>query len=195
VVNALAVVSLDPVLKVGATTDTVTIIGEGSMLQTEDVALGTTMENAVYDALPLSMNKSARDPSAFVGLALGIENYSTQAAGPSTGSFSGGQPFQNETYGEGIPLTSAGTESDTRNLHSGLRSRQWNNFRWRLPVPRPGTKDRVCQTTSSGQERTRIMALFMSTSAIRFLTQNHSSPPPVLPNIRTNLERAWVARS
>lgn len=120
VVNALEVVSVDPVLQVGAVADTVTVSGESAMLQTNDVALGTTMENEVYDALPLSMNKSARDPSAFVGLALGVQNYSTQAAGPSTGSFSGGQPFQNETYVEGIPLTSAGTESDTRNLAFGV---------------------------------------------------------------------------
>lgn len=120
VVNALEVVSLDPVLQVGAEVNTVTVNGESVMLQTNDVALGSTIENEVYDALPLSMNKSARDPSAFVGLALGVANYSTQAAGPSTGSFSGGQPFQNETYVEGIPLTSAGTESDTRNLAFGV---------------------------------------------------------------------------
>ena len=43
-----------------------------------------------------------------------------QAAGPSTASFNGGQTYQNETYVEGIPLTSAGTESDTRNLAFGI---------------------------------------------------------------------------
>jgi hypothetical protein len=78
------------------------------------------MENNVYDALPLAMNASARDPSAFAGLAVGVNNYSTQAAGPSTGSFNGGQTYQNETYVEGLPLTSAGTESDTRNLAFGI---------------------------------------------------------------------------
>ncbi|MGA7238393.1 MAG: TonB-dependent receptor, partial [Bryobacteraceae bacterium] len=46
--------------------------------------------------------------------------YSTQAAGPSTGSFNGGQTYQNEVYIEGLPLTSAGTESDTRNLAFGV---------------------------------------------------------------------------
>lgn len=120
IVNALQVVSVSPVLRIGSANDVITVSSEASMLQTDDVAIGSTIENAVYDALPLSMNKAARDPSAFVGLALGVENYSTQAAGPSTGSFSGGQPFQNETYVEGIPLTSAGTESDTRNLAFGV---------------------------------------------------------------------------
>ena len=64
--------------------------------------------------------RSARDPSAFAGLAIGVDNYSTQAAGPSTGSFNGGQTYQNEVYIEGLPLTSAGTESDTRNLAFGV---------------------------------------------------------------------------
>ena len=63
---------------------------------------------------------SRRDPSAFAGLAVGVSNYSTQAAGPSTGSFNGGQTYQNEVYIEGLPLTSAGTESDTRNLAFGI---------------------------------------------------------------------------
>ena len=49
-----------------------------------------------------------------------MNNYSTQAAGPSTGSFNGGQTYQNEVYIEGLPLTSAGTESDTRNLAFGV---------------------------------------------------------------------------
>src|SRR5882757_6779039 len=78
------------------------------------------MVNQVYDALPLAMNGSARDPSAFAGLAIGVSSYSTQAAGPSTGSFNGGQTYQNEVYIEGLPMTSAGTESDTRNLAFGV---------------------------------------------------------------------------
>ena len=66
------------------------------------------------------MNQSARDPSAFIGLAVGVNSFSVQAAGPSTASFNGGQTYQNETYIEGLPLTSAGTESDTRNLAFGV---------------------------------------------------------------------------
>ena len=66
------------------------------------------------------MNGAARDPTAFAGLAVGVNSYSVQAAGPSTGSFNGGQTYQNETYVEGLPLTSAGTESDTRNLAFGI---------------------------------------------------------------------------
>jgi hypothetical protein len=120
--DALAVVGLQLKLQIGAATQSITVEAAPSVLKTDDVALGTSMQNNVYDALPLAMNAagSPRDPSAFAGLAIGVDNYSTQAAGPSTGSFNGGQTYQNEVYIEGLPLTSAGTEADTRNLAFGV---------------------------------------------------------------------------
>ena len=120
VVDALAVVGLDLKVQIGAASQSVTVEAAPSMLKTDDVALGGSIQNKVYDALPLAMNGAARDPSAFAGLAVGVNNYSTQPAGPSTGSFNGGQTYQNEVYIEGLPLTSAGTESDTRNLAFGV---------------------------------------------------------------------------
>jgi hypothetical protein len=120
IVDALANVVVNPQLQVGASTQTITVSDQPTILKTDDVALGSSVENQVYDALPLAMNGAARDPTAFAGLATGVDNYSTQAAGPSTGSFNGGQTYQNEVYIEGLPLTSAGTESDTRNLAFGV---------------------------------------------------------------------------
>jgi hypothetical protein len=120
IVDALATVSVSPKLTVGAASMSITVSSAPTMLNTDDVKLGSVIENDVYDALPLAMNASARDPTAFAGLSVGVESYSTQAAGPSTGSFNGGQTYQNETYVEGLPLTSAGTESDTRNLAFGI---------------------------------------------------------------------------
>ncbi len=119
-VEALAVVGMSFTLAIGAANQSVTVTGEPTVLKTDDVALGSSVDNRVYDALPLAMNGAARDPSAFAGLAIGVNTYSTQAAGPSTGSFNGGQTYQNEVYIEGLPLTSAGTESDTRNLAFGV---------------------------------------------------------------------------
>jgi hypothetical protein len=120
VVDALATVGLEFKLQIGTANQSVTVETAPSMLKTDDVALGGSVENQVYDTLPLAMNASARDPSAFAGLVVGVNNYSTQPAGPSTGSFNGGQTYQNETYIEGMPLTNAGTESDTRNLAFGV---------------------------------------------------------------------------
>jgi Carboxypeptidase regulatory-like domain len=122
ILDALQVVGLNPKLQLGQANQSITVEDAPSVLKTDDAALGSTMENNVYDALPLAMNAagSPRDPSAFAGLAIGVDNYSTQAAGPSTGSFNGGQTYQNEVYIEGLPLTSAGTEADTRNLAFGI---------------------------------------------------------------------------
>jgi hypothetical protein len=120
IVDALATVGLNTKLQIGEASQAVTVGAEPSILKADDVALGSSMQNQVYDALPLAMNGAARDPSAFAGLALGVSNYTTQPAGPSTGSFNGGQTYQNEVYIEGLPLTSAGTESDTRNLAFGV---------------------------------------------------------------------------
>jgi hypothetical protein len=120
IVDALQTVGLNLQLQIGPATQSVTVESAPTALKTDDVALGSSMQNDVYDALPLAMNGAARDPSAFAGLAVGVMNYSTQAAGPSTGSFNGGQTYQNEVYVEGLPLTSAGTESDTRNLAFGV---------------------------------------------------------------------------
>jgi len=122
IVDALATVGLELKLQIGTANQSVTVEAAPSVLKTDDVALGSSMQNNVYDALPLAMNAagSPRDPSAFAGLAVGVDNYSTQAAGPSTGSFNGGQTYQNEVYIEGLPLTSAGTEGDTRNLAFGV---------------------------------------------------------------------------
>jgi hypothetical protein len=120
IVEALANVGVNPKLELGASTQTITVEEQATILKTDDVALGSSVDNRVYDSLPLAMNGAARDPSAFAGLASGVSNYSTQAAGPSTGSYNGGQTYQNEVYIEGLPLTSAGTESDTRNLAFGV---------------------------------------------------------------------------
>jgi hypothetical protein len=119
-VDALATVGLNLKLQIGTANQTVTVEAAPTILHTDDVALGGTIQNNLYDSLPLAMNASARDPTAFAGLVVGVSNYNTQPAGPSTGSFNGGQPYQNEVYIEGLPLTNAGTESDTRNLAFGV---------------------------------------------------------------------------
>ena len=62
------------------------------------------------------MNGVPRDPTQFVASVPGVNNASTQAAGPSTAAFNGGQTYHNEVYLEGMPLTSAGTQGDTRYL-------------------------------------------------------------------------------
>jgi hypothetical protein len=120
VVDALSEVALNVTLSAVAASESVNVSGEQQALQTEDLKLGSSIDNTTYDALPLALNSAPRDPSAFIGLAVGVNSFSVQPAGPTTASFNGGQTYQNETYIEGLPLTSAGTESDTRNLAFGV---------------------------------------------------------------------------
>src|SRR6185369_12837352 len=89
VVEALATVGLDMQLKVGSATEQVTVEATPPMLHTEDATLGGSMQNNVYEALPLAMNGVPRDPTQFIGLIAGVSNLSTQVAGPSTASFNG----------------------------------------------------------------------------------------------------------
>jgi hypothetical protein len=116
VVIALGTLGFNATLQLGTSSQTITVEAAPPVLHTDDATLGSTMENNVYAALPLAMNGVPRDPTQFVGLVPGVDNSSTQAAGPSTAAFNGGQTYQNEVYLEGLPLTSAGTEGDTRYL-------------------------------------------------------------------------------
>src|SRR5579875_1853685 len=109
--EALATVGLNLKLELGMASQSITVESAPSMLKTDDATLGASMQNEVYDALPLAMNGVPRDPTQFVALVPGVNSYTTQVAGPSFGSFNGGQTYQNEVYVEGIPLTNAGTEA------------------------------------------------------------------------------------
>jgi hypothetical protein len=64
IVEELATVAVNPSLKIGATSESITVTDQPTTLKTDDVALGSSVDNLVYDALPLAMNGAARDPSA-----------------------------------------------------------------------------------------------------------------------------------
>jgi len=115
-VIALGTVGLNPTLVIGAATQSVVVTDAPPLLHTDDATLGSSMENQLYAALPLAMNGVPRDPTQFIALVPGVNNASTQAAGPTTAAFNGGQTYHNEVYLEGMPLTSAGTQGDTRYL-------------------------------------------------------------------------------
>ena len=110
IVDALAVVALNLALPVGSATSTVTVTAAPPMLDTQDATLGMSMRNDLYTALPLNMNGTARDPTAFVKLVPGVQATSTQAAGTSFASINGGQARLNEVYIEGMPTTDSAVQ-------------------------------------------------------------------------------------
>jgi len=70
-VNALDVIGLNIKLTLGEAVESVTVTTAPPTLDTENASLNTTMENETYTDLPLTMNKSQRDPTAFAALAPG----------------------------------------------------------------------------------------------------------------------------
>lgn len=119
VVDALATVALSLQMKVGSGAQEVTVQESPTMLHTDDATLGQTMQNNVYTSLPLAMNGVPRDPTQFVALVAGVSGMTTQVAGPTTESFNGTRGA-NELYVEGIPLTFASQQADTRNIALGV---------------------------------------------------------------------------
>ena len=82
------------------------------------------MQNNVYNSLPLAMGGGfgggvPRDPTQFIALAPGVAAVVTQSAGPSYTSFNGAQQETNGLYLEGMSLTFANQQGDTRPLALG----------------------------------------------------------------------------
>ncbi len=120
-VEALATVGLNVELKVGSSTQEVTVEASPTPLRTDDATLGGSMQNKVYEALPLAMGSGVpRDPSQFVGLIPGVTALVTQASGPSYATFNGGRQESNGLYLEGLSLAFPNQQGDTRNIALGI---------------------------------------------------------------------------
>jgi hypothetical protein len=120
-VNALSTISLDLTLKLGSASEQVTVEATAPQLRTSDVTLGHTMDNKVYNTLPLAMSSGVpRDPTQFIALAPGVAAVVTQAAGPSYTSFNGAQQETNGLYLEGVAMTFPNQQGDTRPLALGV---------------------------------------------------------------------------
>jgi hypothetical protein len=112
-VDALQVVGLKPQLTVGATTESVTVASAPPQLDVENAVVGATMENTEYTSLPLVINGSARNPTAFVYLMPGVAR---GGSGVQTGIFdgTGSSGRLDEVYIDGFPQTSIYEQGDPR---------------------------------------------------------------------------------
>jgi hypothetical protein len=120
VVDALATLGVDLTLRVGEASQEMTVESRAAALSTEDVTLGQTVQNQVYDALPLAMGNGApRDPTQFIALAPGVSSVVTLSAGTSYTSFNGAQQSTNGFYLEGIAMT-LDAQGDTRPISYGI---------------------------------------------------------------------------
>jgi hypothetical protein len=111
VVDALATVETDLRLEVGATTESITVSAAPPELNTADARMGQTIRNEMYTALPLPMgNGNPRNPAAFIYLMPGVQE------GGTFGFINGGQSFSKDVYIEGLPITDAVRQGESRAL-------------------------------------------------------------------------------
>src|SRR5581483_10093674 len=108
VVDALQVRTINPVLSVGAATQTVTVTGAPPVLDTADATISTTMENSSYTNLPLQMNGQQRDPTAFGTLTPGAQAGARLPVIGGTGNYLG------QLYLDGMPAETVSQQGDNR---------------------------------------------------------------------------------
>lgn len=117
-VDALQNLGLNVKLKMGASTQTVTVSTAPPPLNTTNATLGGTIENKTYTALPLEMNGSPRDPTAFATLMPGVQTNPSDPTPILNGS--GSQGRLDEIYVDGVPLTRISIQGDPRNVTSTI---------------------------------------------------------------------------
>src|SRR5262249_32576689 len=87
IVDALSATSFNPAMRIGASTEQVTISAAPPELDTSDASISQTIRNEVYTALPLTMGtggasiNSPRDPTSFVQFMPGVSGYGGNTAG------------------------------------------------------------------------------------------------------------------
>jgi hypothetical protein len=111
IIDALTTVEIAAKLEVGSTAESLTVSAAPPELNTSDARMGQTMRNEVYTALPLSMGGgNPRNPAAFIYLMPGVQE------GGTFGFINGGQSFSKDVYIEGLPITDAVRQGESRAL-------------------------------------------------------------------------------
>ena len=128
-VNALQVRSFNPILKVGAATQTVTVSAAPPVLDTADATLGSIMENETYTNLPVQMNNGARDPTAFATLTPGTQGGSRLPVIGGTGNYLG------QLYLDGMPAETVSQQGDNRPVSQALSVEAIDQFQVLTSTP------------------------------------------------------------
>jgi Carboxypeptidase regulatory-like domain len=113
-VNALGVLSFNPVLTVGEATETVEVTAAPAVLDTSNATIGLVMENTTYANLPLQMNNAQRDATAFASLAPGAQAGTRVPIVGGTGNYLG------QLYIDGMPAETINQQGDNRVVSEGI---------------------------------------------------------------------------
>jgi hypothetical protein len=116
-VNALSVVGLNLPLKVGSSSEEVTVSSAPPELDTSTGTLGITIDNEEYTALPLAMNGGPKAPDSFIFLLPGVAPANVYGGGIN---INGGEAYSNEIYVNGLPMTNGMAQGDNLPLDLGF---------------------------------------------------------------------------
>jgi hypothetical protein len=116
--DGMQVLALDLSMHVGSTSMTVTVNTEPPALETDDATLGGTMENDVYQSLPIEMGEygqaDQRRVTDFASLMPGVSANETSNNATDEPMVVNGNASATEMYIEGIPFSNAGGQGDPR---------------------------------------------------------------------------------
>lgn len=109
IVNALQVRTVNLVLNVGSTSQTVTVTAAPPVLNTANATISLTMENQTYSNLPIQMTTGGqRDPTAFGTLSPGAQGGARLPVIGGTGNYLG------QLYLDGMPAETVSQQGDNR---------------------------------------------------------------------------------
>ena len=133
-VDGLQVLALNLQMKMGSASQTVTVTSAPPQLDTDSATLGGTLENEVYQSLPLEMggaNGISTDQRRATDSALllpGVTNNETKNNESDEPMVVNGNANATEMYIEGVPLDSASTSGDPRYIWSAFSVETVNQF-------------------------------------------------------------------
>ena len=122
IVDALGTTAVNATLKIGSSSEQVTISDTPPALDLADASMSQTIRNDVYTALPLTMGvggataNAPRDPTSFVQYMPGVTGYGSNTAG----AVNGGTGASEEVYIDGLAATSAVLQGEVRYLALGV---------------------------------------------------------------------------
>jgi hypothetical protein len=119
IIDSMRVTGLNVHLKVGATSETITVTDAPPALDTTNATLGGTVENEVYTALPIMLQGSGgsnqqRDITQFSNLLPGAQ----VPPGGRSSIIGGTAQRLGEVYVDGLPLTTANAQGDNRPVYN-----------------------------------------------------------------------------
>jgi carboxypeptidase family protein len=123
-VNGLQVLALNMTLQVGTASQTVTVTSAPPALETANATLGATLENEVYQSLPLEMggangiSTDQRRPTDSALLMPGVTNNEIKNNESDEPMVINGNASSSEMYIEGLPFESASVNRNCRQ-HAG----------------------------------------------------------------------------